>query len=141
MSHLQMPILARFDVFAAVTQVSWNCLISSRHLSATVDCASSLSLSTSLRRSSKNSSLPCKTASKCDLVSTFHSIIGVMKKTACIIDNRKLASEMPVLPGYINTAVYNVIMHFSTRMWLHFRNVATNMSYKFVATFLKCSHI
>ena len=39
------------------------------------------------------------------------------------------------LPGYMDMAVYNVIMHFSTVMWLHFRNVATNMSYKV------CSHI
>ena len=40
-----------------------------------------------------------------------------------------------VLPGYMDTAVYNGIMHFYTAMWLHFRNVATNMSYKV------CSHI
>ena len=39
------------------------------------------------------------------------------------------------LPGYMDMAVYNVIMHFSTEMWLHFRNVATHMPYKV------CSHI
>ena len=45
-----------------------------------------------------------------------------------------LLAGMRVLPGYMDMAVYDVIMYFST-MWLHFRNVATNMSYKV------CSHI
>ena len=35
--------------------------------------------------------------------------------------------ETSVLPGYMDMA--DVVMHFSTEMWLHFRNVATNMSY------------
>ena len=35
--------------------------------------------------------------------------------------------SLRALPGYMDMAVYNVIMHFSTVMWLHFRNVATNL--------------
>ena len=47
----------------------------------------------------------------------------------------KIPSINMALPGYMDMAVYNVIMHFSTEMWLHFRNVATHMPYKV------CSHI
>ena len=89
-TDLTIPILARFEVLAAVTQVSWNCRISSRHFSATVVSASSLSLSTSLSKSSRNSSLPCKMASRCDLVRMFQRMIGVMKKTACVNETNTL---------------------------------------------------
>ena len=33
---------------------------------------------------------------------------------------------LSALPGYMDKAVYNV-MYFSAEMWLHFRNVATNL--------------
>ena len=36
-------------------------------------------------------------------------------------------AQLLALPGYMDIAVYNIVLYFSTEMWLHFRNVATNL--------------
>ena len=47
----------------------------------------------------------------------------------------KMKLQYQALPGYMDKAVYNVVMYYSTEMWLHFRNVATNLIGRI------CSHI
>ena len=58
--------------------------------------------------------------------------IHCIKTNLCLTEYVAFSRSL-VLPGYMDTA--DIIMHFSTEMWIHFRNVATNMSYKV------CKHI
>ena len=77
-----------------------------------------------------NMTLHTYTTNQCPYkVSTSYTIwfpgrVGV--KSFEDLDLNPFVIRIKALPGYMDTAIYNV-MYFSTEMWLHFRNVATNL--------------
>ena len=45
----------------------------------------------------------------------------------CVSSSKSNSWDLLALPGYMDIAVYNIVLYFSAEMLLHFINVATNL--------------